>query len=110
MPFRYEAIWRRSTVLSVGCLVAVSTCVSALGQTPAPELHAAEEPPVAGAPSNAHIGCTELVGREPASADEHRQLARQCVTEKLAVWQQRLKLEEWRISIAMTHRGDLKPK
>jgi hypothetical protein len=28
----------------------------------------------------------------------------------LAVWRQRLKLEEWRISIVMTRHSDLKPK
>lgn len=32
------------------------------------------------------------------------------IQEKLAVWQQRLKLEDWRISVAMTRRDNLKPK
>ena len=32
------------------------------------------------------------------------------IEEKLAVWQQRLKLEDWRISVAITRRDSLKPK
>src|SRR5579859_3163396 len=32
------------------------------------------------------------------------------VTERLAVWQQRLKLQDWKISIVMAHPNDLKPK
>jgi hypothetical protein len=32
------------------------------------------------------------------------------IEEKLAVWQQRLKLEDWRVSVAMTRRDSLKPK
>jgi hypothetical protein len=29
--------------------------------------------------------------------------------ERLAVWQQRLKLQDWRVSVVMTRRGDLAP-
>jgi hypothetical protein len=32
------------------------------------------------------------------------------VTGRLAVWQQRLNLQDWKISIVMSHPGDLKPK
>jgi hypothetical protein len=32
------------------------------------------------------------------------------VTERLAVWQQRLKLQDWKITITMAHPSDLKPK
>jgi hypothetical protein len=32
------------------------------------------------------------------------------VAEKLAVWQQRLKLSDWRIAWSMAHRCDLKPQ
>ncbi len=31
------------------------------------------------------------------------------LTDKLTVWQQRLKLDDWKISIMMVHPGDLKP-
>jgi hypothetical protein len=37
-------------------------------------------------------------------------MAEPYVTERLAVWQQRLKLEDWKISILMAHPTDLKPK
>lgn len=41
---------------------------------------------------------------------EAAQLAKQYVTERLAVWQQRLKLEAWKISVSTAHRTELKPK
>ena len=37
-------------------------------------------------------------------------MAESHVTERLAVWQQRLKLQDWKISIIMAHPGDMKPK
>jgi hypothetical protein len=43
----------------------------------------------------------------PANAG---QLAQRFVDERLAVWRQRLKLEDWRISAAMTPLSDLAPK
>ena len=47
---------------------------------------------------------------EPSQAVETRQFAQQYVTERLAVWQQRLKLEDWRISAVMTPLSDFAPK
>jgi hypothetical protein len=44
------------------------------------------------------------------SAVEVRQLAQQYVTERLAIWQQRLKLEAWRISVLPGRSSELKPK
>jgi hypothetical protein len=38
------------------------------------------------------------------------QLAQQFVDQRLAVWRQRLKLEDWKISATMTPLGDLAPK
>jgi len=32
------------------------------------------------------------------------------VTERLSLWQQRLKLQDWKITIVMAHPSDLKPK
>ena len=46
----------------------------------------------------------------PPSPAEASQQAQQYVTERLAYWQQRLKLEEWRISIAPVRSSELKPK
>lgn len=37
-------------------------------------------------------------------------MAQSYVSERLAVWQQRLKLQDWKISILMAHPSDLKPK
>jgi len=41
---------------------------------------------------------------------ECAQMSEPYVTERLAIWQQRLKLEDWKISILMAHPNDLKPK
>jgi hypothetical protein len=46
----------------------------------------------------------------PATAAEQVQLAQQFVDQRLAVWRQRLKLEDWRISAVMTPLSDLVPK
>ncbi len=37
-------------------------------------------------------------------------MAEPYVTERLSIWQQRLKLQDWKISIVMAHPTDLKPK
>lgn len=44
------------------------------------------------------------------SPDEYIRSAQQFVDSKLAVWQQRLKLEGWQISIVMARQSDLPPK
>ena len=49
-------------------------------------------------------------GLAVVSSDEQRQIAASFVQEKLAVWQGRLKLKDWQISIVMARRSDLKPK
>jgi hypothetical protein len=41
---------------------------------------------------------------------EYAQSAQQFVDSKLAVWQERLKLEEWQISVVMVRQSDLPPK
>ena len=38
-----------------------------------------------------------------------REFAQQYVAEKLGLWQQRLKLSDWRVTWTMAHRSDLKP-
>ena len=44
------------------------------------------------------------------NSEEQRQIAGQFVQERLAIWQQRLKLADWKISVTMARRDDLKPK
>jgi hypothetical protein len=44
------------------------------------------------------------------SGKELAQRTQQFLDEKLTVWCRRLNLAEWRISVNMTHRSDLKPK
>jgi len=72
---------RDSRNVIVGGLFVLGTFISAFAQTPAPH------------PS-------------PAEAS---QLAQQHVTERLAVWQQRLKLDEWKISVLPARSSELKP-
>jgi hypothetical protein len=52
------------------------------------------------------------LGQDLSSADteQHARLAEAFVNEKLAVWQRNLGLEDWKISIVMSRRSDLKPK
>jgi hypothetical protein len=46
----------------------------------------------------------------PSSAQERAEVAVSYVNERLAVWQQRLNLQDWKISIVMNHQSELKPK
>ena len=46
----------------------------------------------------------------PATAQERAEVAFSYVNERLAVWQQRLTLQDWKISIVMAHQSELKPK
>jgi hypothetical protein len=66
------------------------------------------------------LGCFILILTATAPAQKATDLnalnTRDCadmsqsyVTERLNVWQRRLKLQDWKISIMMAHRGDLKP-
>lgn len=49
------------------------------------------------------------VTAQSAAPAGSREFAQEYVTEKLAVWQQRLKLSDWHITWAMARRSDLKP-
>ena len=53
---------------------------------------------------------TSQRGSTIVSSDEQRHMAATFVQERLAVWQERLKLKDWQISIVMARRSDLKPK
>jgi hypothetical protein len=78
----------------LGCLFALGTLVSAFAQTTTGEIRASEGPPEANG----------------ATAAEQGQLAQRFVDDRLAVWRQRLKLEDWRISAVMVRISDLPPK
>ncbi len=47
---------------------------------------------------------------EPASLDESRDVAQTFLNERLWVWQQRLRLADWKISIKLVRTAALKPK
>jgi len=57
----------------------------------------------------AHLPASQR-GVAVVSSDEQRQIAASFIQERLAVWQERLKLKDWQVSIVMTRRSDLKPK
>jgi len=46
----------------------------------------------------------------PSSAQDSAEFAFSYVNQRLAVWQQRLNLQDWKISIVMAHQSELKPK
>jgi len=69
-----------------GCLLMLNAFVSALAQTPAPEVS------------------------PQATAVEKGQLAQHFIDDRLGVWRQRLKLDDWQISVAMARLSDLPPK
>jgi len=74
--------------VKIGCLMvlALSTSLSAFAQTISSETSPPEPPP-----------------------HEYNQRAQQFVDDKLALWQQRLNLANWRISVVMVHRSELPP-
>lgn len=71
-------------MVRIGCLLGIFASVSAFAQTAS-------------------------TGTEPPST-EYNQRAQQFVDSKLAVWQQRLKLEGWQISVTMVRQSDLPPR
>jgi hypothetical protein len=46
----------------------------------------------------------------PIAASDRGQVIINFLNERLAIWQQRLNLQDWKISIIMSHPSDLKPK
>jgi hypothetical protein len=45
-----------------------------------------------------------------AQSREHSLIAERFATERLAAWQQRLNLQDWNISVVVSHTSDLKPR
>jgi hypothetical protein len=88
---------RRS--FGIGCLIALGTLASAFAQTTSVDAHG-HCPAVVNEPG----------GGPHATAAAQNQAAQEFVATKLAVWRERLKLEDWRISAVMTRRSDLAPK
>ena len=82
--------------MRIGSVLALSACVSAFAET------STQEVPAIGAPT------TEA--RAAEKPPEASQNAQRFVDERVAVWRQRLKLEDWNISAVMTRRVDLAPQ
>lgn len=91
--------------------------VSAFAQT-APSSHAPDTP--AASPNAFNVSLPDI-GRAinsscrlsvPAGADtrDPAKVAEIFANNRLAEWQQRLNLEDWKISVVMTRRSDLKPR
>ena len=56
---------------------------------------------------------TSEASRSAASSPEARErtlLAERFAAERLAVWQQRLNLQDWKVSVVVSRTGDLKPR
>jgi hypothetical protein len=53
---------------------------------------------------------SSIPGLNPPSSRERTLLAESYTTERLAVWQKRLNLEDWTISIVVARASELKPK
>ena len=53
---------------------------------------------------------SETLPSDPGEARQRGVLAETFVNERLAIWQQRLNLADWKINIIMSHPTDLKPK
>jgi len=51
-----------------------------------------------------------VIDQSPPSSGKPGQRTQQFLDERLTAWCRRLNLKEWRISVNMTHRSDLKPK
>lgn len=60
--------------------------------------------------TNTACAQTAAAGRPEPPRAETVQRAQKFVDGKLALWQQRLKLEDWRISVVMARQSDLPPK
>jgi hypothetical protein len=52
------------------------------------------------------FAASSVFGQEPSQ----KQIADRFVTDRLAVWQQRLHLEDWHITVAIARKAELKPR
>ena len=86
-PRASRLIWR---IFLCPLLVGVCVSTSALGQAPSKN--------------------PEGFNASHGNSAERSQICRQFIDERLAVWRNRLQLEEWQISVVMIPRSGLKPK
>ncbi len=109
----------------IGCVLALWPFVTASAQLTGSEAHTTTGPSSDSQPntqtmrdrwdaskfkrSATDANCDKVTIPSTAPA-ESREYVQQYVTEKLTVWQQRLKLSDWHIAWAMAHRSDLKPQ
>jgi hypothetical protein len=103
--WKLESPMAESTMIRMGCLLVFCTAASVLAQTTASETHAPNH-----STGSETIPSVVQQASPPTGVEEQAQIAQRFVADRLAVWQQRLKLGEWQISVVMTHRDDLKPK
>jgi hypothetical protein len=89
--------------VSIGCFLVLCTFVSAHAQTTASDRSQTS-------PRNVPTVCAGSPGPECPTPVEASQIAYQYAVERLAVWQRRLKLEDWRISVLPARSTELKPK
>jgi hypothetical protein len=89
--------------VSLACLFVLCPLISGFAQTSAFESRV-PDPPVA------HQAPAVKPDVSPGVAAEPGQPAKPFLDERLAVWQQRLKLEDWRISVSMARGSELPAK
>jgi hypothetical protein len=109
--------------VSVDCLFVLCTFVSAFAQTTTSATRVLSPPEGASqmnstdARSRCAAALSEpegdasdpLAGANNVAAPELGRLAQRFLNDRLAVWQPRLKLEDWRVSVVMTRRSELAP-
>jgi hypothetical protein len=84
--------------IRIGCLIVLCAFASAFGQTTRSETQSAT-----------HASAAQEFPPH-VTADERGPLALQFMDDRLVVWQQRFKMEDWRISVAWVRLSDLPPR
>jgi hypothetical protein len=68
---------------------------------------------IAASPISAEVSASEIQAPEamvPVTRAEQTHFCERFIKEKLDLWRARLKLEDWKISVAMSQRNQLKPR
>ncbi len=122
-PCSQATLVRRAAIL-IGCALSALPLVSAFAQVGGPKVPVAaasskdtqsdaqiirdrwDASKVDTAATDANRGA---VAAQSAAHAQSQEFAQQYVAQKLQLWQERLKLSDWRITWAMAHRSDLKP-
>jgi hypothetical protein len=105
-------------------MLAASLLIPASAQSVGPHVYSAAAPSDTSQPNTQTIrdradqgeagSSVSSVSRGPMTAPspsplDSKEFVQHFVAEKLALWQQRLKLSDWQVSWSMAHRSDLKP-